>query len=436
MARFKSDRERMKAGLRWVSALVAAGLALAPAAALAQDAPDSNQSAGTVGPRELQNFSLGGTVTRPAETPPTQSAPPRVAQPRVPEPELSGGGTSSASTTTGRAARQAERRDASEQAKAPAPVRTEDVAVSAAKAPTRQASAAPASSARPPIDVPAINSAAAPKAASSNLPAADEVAAASLAPEHKFPILPWLLAALALGAGGAFLFWRNRSREPVALGPQFSAFAPPEPAPTPAPKPAVAPAPSEPRLPVPPVSGLVTTRSRPSIPGLVSTRLRPSIEIGFYPLRCIVEDEKVTFEFDLELLNSGKANARGVLVEASLFNASTEQEQVLANFFQNPVGEGQRIAAIEPAKRFSIRTKVETRREHVQIYEVGGRQVFVPLIAFNSLYSWSGGEGQSSVAFLLGIDTNTPKMAPFRVDQGSRIFTKLASQPLPTFVRT
>jgi hypothetical protein len=274
------------------------------------------------------------------------------------------------------------------------------------------------------------------------LPATDEVATASLSPEHKFPLLPWLLAALALGAGGAFLFWRNRTREAAALGPQFSAFAAPEPTPAPAPKPttaapAPAPAPApDPPPPSPPISGLVTTRSRPSIPGLVSTRIRPSIEIGFHPMRCIVDDEKVTFEFDLELLNSGKAPARNVLVEASLFNASNEQEDVLTRFFQNPVGEGERIAEIEPMKRFSIRTQIETPREHVQIYEVGDRQVFVPLIGFNSLYSWGSGEGQSSVAFLLGINTNTSKMAPFRLDQGARVFSKVASQPLPTFVRT
>jgi hypothetical protein len=168
----------------------------------------------------------------------------------------------------------------------------------------------------------------------------------------------------------------------------------------------------------------------------VSTRLRPSIEIGFHPLRCVLDDEKVTFEFEFELLNSGKADARGVLVEASFFNASNEQDEVLTRFFQNPVGEGERIAVIEPAKHFSIRTKIETAREHVQTYKVGDREVFVPLIAFNSLYSWGSGEGQSSVAFLLGVDTNGSKMAPFRVDQGARAFGKVAAQPLPTFVRT
>ena len=416
----------MKAGLRLVGALVAAALAFAPAAVPAQETPDSNQS-GTVGPRELQNFSLGGTVTRPADTTPpaVQSTPPRQPQARAAAPEVSAGENSGATP------RRAERRQTTEQAatSAPSRVRTAEVSRPAPTAPARQVSTAPAATAPSQSELAALGSAAISKPAPSSLPAPDEGAAASLSPEHKFPLLPWLLAALALGAGGAFLFWRNRTREAVALGPQFNAFAAPEPAPAPAPVPA-------PPSPAPPISGLVTTRSRPSIPGLVSTRLRPSIEIGFHPLRCMLDDEKVAFEFEFELLNSGKADARGVLVEASFFNASNEQDQVLTRFFQNPVGQGERIAAIEPAKHFSIRTKIETPREHVQTYEVGGRQVFVPLIAFNSLYSWGNGEGQSSVAFLLGIDTNGSKMAPFRVDQGPRVFTKIAAQPLPTFVRT
>lgn len=236
------------------------------------------------------------------------------------------------------------------------------------------------------------------------------------------PLIPWLLAALALGAGGAFLFWRNRSRHALAGGPQIDAFVAPEPAPAPRP----APAPPKAKAPPP---------QQRSSPGIVSTRLRPWIEIAFEPVRCILDNDRLAIEFELELLNSGSAPARAVLVEASLFNAGPTQDSDIGAFFADPVGAGDRIAAIPPLKRFTVKTQVSIGREQLQAYEAAGRQVIVPLIAFNALYRWSGGEGQTSVSYLLGRGTKGEKMAPFRIDLGPRIFRGLAARLLPANVR-
>ena len=46
--------------------------------------------------------------------------------------------------------------------------------------------------------------------------------------------------------------------------------------------------------------------------------------MGFHPLRCVLDDERVTVEFEIELFNSGSVPARAVLVEASLFNAGPD----------------------------------------------------------------------------------------------------------------
>jgi len=59
----------------------------------------------------------------------------------------------------------------------------------------------------------------------------------------------------------------------------------------------------------------------------------------------------------------------------------------------------------------------------------------VPLIAFNALYSWSGGEGQTSASYLLGRDTKSEKLAPFRLDLGPRIVRSVGARPLPIAVR-
>src|SRR5947209_11930815 len=66
------QRETMRAGLRLAMVSLAAGLSLGAAPALAQSAqqpPANPPPSDTIGPRELQNFSLSGTVTQPAQGP-------------------------------------------------------------------------------------------------------------------------------------------------------------------------------------------------------------------------------------------------------------------------------------------------------------------------------------------------------------------------------
>lgn len=406
--------------------LLAGTIALAPLQALAQEAPPSGNTpaADAVGPRELQNFSLSGTVTRPSEQPVAVQTAPQKRQART-----QGQSTSPAPATTETASARPSSSTASR------PKRTETASVDVAPAPqserpgdaTRQ-SPPPSSSvtaALPKLDAGGTNATPSATPASAPAFAPDPAPTGTLAPGHKFPILPWLLAAIALGAGGAFLFWRNRSgREALAGGPQIDLFVAPEPPPKPAPRP-VPPPPSPPAAETPGAA----------IPGIVSTRLRPWVDIGFQPVRCVLEDQRVIAEFDIELFNSGSAPARAVLVEAILINAGPSQDAEIERFFRNPVGEGERIVAIPPLKRVSLRTQVIAPREQIQAYELAGRQVFVPLIAFNTLYRWSGGEGQTSVSYLLGRDTKGEKMGPFRLDLGPRIFRGVAAHLMPTGVR-
>lgn len=406
----------MRAGLRLGLGFVAAALALAPLPALGQDAGEAvsnTPAADAVGPRELQNFSIEGTVTRPAEPQPAARAP----APRTPAPR-----PSTSVPAPDRLAPSATRPAASGATPTTEPARPPARSVTAPPRQSQPASAVTVALPRLEDDSPrgGAGSAATP-AAVSGFPEAEP---GTLAPERKLAFLPWLLAAVALGAGGAFLLYRRRhGREAFAGGPQLDAFVAPEPA---APKPTAAPARR-------PAAG--PARQPSSVPGLVSTRLRPWVDFGFKPLRCIVQDDLVTMEFELELLNSGNAPARAILVEATLFNAGANQDAEIGTFFANPVGEGDRIAAIQPLKRMVLRPKVMLAREHVQIFEVGGRKVFVPLIAFNALYKWSGGEGQSSISYLVGRDTEGEKLAPFRLDLGPRTFRGLGARPLPMGVR-
>jgi hypothetical protein len=244
----------------------------------------------------------------------------------------------------------------------------------------------------------------------------------TLAPEPKLSLWPWLLLAGVLGAGAAFLLWRRRSREAVAGGPEFDLLQNPDPQPQ--------------ARPAPPPPAPPPATPKPAAPsGIVSTRLRPWIEIGFVPLGCVVDDEKISVEFEVQILNGGSVPARDVLVEASMFNASATQEQDLGTFFSKPAGQGERIDALPPLQSVTMRTTLVAPRANIQLFELAGRQVFVPLVAFNALYRWGGGRGQTSVSYLLGRETKTDKLAPLRADLGPRTFTGLGIKLLPTGLR-
>jgi hypothetical protein len=420
----QKKRELMRAGLRFIIAYAAATLALAPAVALAQDVPPASTNtpaADSVGPRELQNFNLGGRVTRPADQPAASAPAPTTRRSETaaspPVSAVAPPATAPSRTVASEAPRRTDL-SSNDRALSPAasaePLREPPASSSVSVAPPRAGGAA-AEAANPPASEPAF----APAPQSGNL-----------APEGGFGLLPWLLAAVALGAGAAFLLWRHRSREALAGGPQADAFAGPEPAAPPQPRPAPMPAPAS--APAPASRAPAPT---PSIPGLVSTRLRPWLELGFHPVRCIVDEQQVTIEFEAELFNSGSAPARAVLAEASLFNAGPAQDQELGAFFANPVGAGERIVEIPPLKRVALRSQVAVPLDQVQRYDLGGHQVFVPVIAFNALYRWSAGDGQTSVSYLLGRDTKSDKLGPFRLDLGPRVFRGLAARQLPVGIR-
>ena len=162
--------------------------------------------------------------------------------------------------------------------------------------------------------------------------------------------------------------------------------------------------------------------------GIVSTRLRPWLEIEFSPEAAIVDDEKGAIQFEVTIFNSGSAPARDVHVEGALFNASPDQDQVLGQFFSKPNGQGGERISIPPLQRMSFRSLVTLPRDQLRLFEVEGRILFVPLVAFNAVYAWSNGQGQTSTSFIVGRNANGEKMAPFRIDQGSKTFRGLGAR--------
>lgn len=388
----------MRAGLRFGIAASAAALAIAPAPALAQSTvPATNTTAApppaadTVGPRELQNFSLNGTVTRPAPATPVRTPPPR----------------STATTTAAPRATVPTTR--------PAPARDRTASRPVAERPA----APPATNSLPPDG--ALLAAPTPAPATEPGPGLEPAPAPAVAPtgDQYGSFVPWLLALLLLGGGAGYYVWRQRSRPRYATGGGVSDMIAAEPvAPQPLPRampprPAPAPAPAAPP-------------QRPA--GIVSTRIRPWLEIEFSPGRCVIGTDKATIQFDVAVYNSGSAPARDVLVEASMFNAGSTQDEEIGAFFAHPVAQGERIPAIPPLQRIELKSEVSLNRTQMRQFEVAGRQLFVPLIGLNALYRWSGGDGQTSASYLVGRDTQAEKMAPLRLDLGPRIFRGLGAR--------
>lgn len=236
-------------------------------------------------------------------------------------------------------------------------------------------------------------------------------------------MVPWLAAALLGALAAAHALWRRRRRAVVAGAEQLEAFVPVEPVPPPMPVPPAAPA--HPRL--PPTAG--GTNKPSTSGGVVSTRLRPVLELELAPARCVIDQQQAIIEFTITAMNSGNAPARDVRIEVALINAGPAQDQEIGRFFDQPAGVGEPLEVIPPMRSIQLNSRVSMPLDQVRAFEAAGRKLFVPLLAFNALFRWSGGEGQASVSYLVGREGEGEKMAPFRLDLGPRIFRKLGARP-------
>ena len=409
---------------------IAAGVSLAlapPALAQSNDKPVDvtaapAPSADTVGPSQLQNFNLQGTVTRPADRPAASTTSPAVASPAQPAP----GADNSTESGPSR----------------PPAASGSAVVVRPAIAPSRQQASASQSLAISDTATPSLPLEVRTSTASqpSDIGTAPPPAA-SLGGSERSWSWPWLAALIALIGGGAFMVWSRRGRGRRYGDPSRMAFAglvpdaevQPAPFPPALPRPDPVPPRAQPApqpSPVPPPAPKPAPRP-PVDDGLIrSTALKPELNFQFVPDRAVVTENEVMLQFDVVLTNSGAAPARDVLVEAKLVPAHAGQDQEIAAFFQQPEATGDRMAGIPPLGKISLKSAVRLPLDQLHSFEVDGRTLFVPLVAFNILFRSSGGEGQASASFLVGRGTDgDEKLAPFRLDLGPRIFRGLSARP-------
>ena len=375
-------RRRLRA-----AAFVISGLAAAGAPALAQ-----NEASNTIGPPQLKDFTLPGQrTTPPASTPtaPTPAPTPPVATPRLP-PATTAEPARERPTATPRPPEAAPRSGPAPAAAAPAPAGSGPAPQPAAPPPADSTpiEAAPAPSAGPAVPAP--------------LPAP--------APGEQSWLLPAAGGALVLVLAAFFLLRRRKvrsqregardaAREEIGGALLASARSEPEPVPEPEPEP-------EPQA------------AEAAAP-------RPWLELDIEPERAAATEHEVYVRYALTLTNKGDADAANIRIDPRLFNAGAEGEMM--SFFQGPIHEqsGSPHIVIPPGRTLKLNAQVAMANAELREIELGGRRIFVPMVAINVAYDWAGGgTGRTSRSWLVGREAQTPteKMGPFRLDLGPRIY--------------
>jgi hypothetical protein len=377
-------RRRLRAAALSLLALAAAG-----APALAQ-----NETSNSIGPPQLKDFSLPGQRTTPPATPAPAVPTPR---PPVADPAPPAAG-------------------------APA-TRQPPVAAPRTAAPPRSTTAAPAAGPPAPAAAEPVLPRAEPDAPVQTLPTrpaeprtvpdpAPAPAPESAPPEGSGWLWPVAGGALLLAFAALLLLRRRRAsagreRERDSARGELGAVleARPRPAPQstpePAPEPEPAPAPEVPAAP------------------------RPWIELDIAPERAAATGNEVYVRYALTLTNKGGADARNIRIDPRLFNAGAEGEMLA--FFQGPIHDesGSPHVVLRPGGSLRLNGEVAMPNAELREIELGGRRIFVPMVAINVAYDWAeDGAGRTSRSWLVGREAEVPteKMGPFRLDLGPRIY--------------
>lgn len=163
---------------------------------------------------------------------------------------------------------------------------------------------------------------------------------------------------------------------------------------------------------------------------------RPNLSIDFKPAAAGATDAIASVDYALVVTNTGDAPASKVRMEARMFAMGPDHDAALAAFFAGPLVTPTPIAsAVPPGVEAALRAQVTLPRDAVNPIQVRDRTVFVPLVAFNLLYEWydaDGGlqHGQTAMSYVVGRENRPPaaKMAPFRLDQGPRIYREVGQR--------
>lgn len=285
-------------------------------------------------------------------------------------------------------------------------------------------------------------------------PAATDVAPVVPEPDasdSRGSLLWVVLAALAIAALGALLFWRRRAPaeiddKPVAVAPAPLPAAPvaepvaPEPvAPTqpsfltrPVATPEPAPAPAGPSFltrPAPAAEG--GAPAAPIVTTPVATDDRPPLDFSFLPFAMGTQDGKAVVRFELGAANPTDMAVAELRFAAGLFSASPEQDAGIERFFAEvPQNAQLQPFPLEPHEARKLEATVSLPLESIAVLNAGERRFFVPVMAIDARYRWADGrEARTRVAFVVGRQIQgSDKLGPVFLDRGDRLIERLEAR--------
>jgi hypothetical protein len=224
---------------------------------------------------------------------------------------------------------------------------------------------------------------------------------------------PWWQIAAALVAAlallGGWLLWRKRREDSVSdARPQRPLAQAPTPAPAVIPE--------------------IITPAEP-------IAKRPRITLEFVPDKATLGFSALTLKGQLRLVNQGDAPASDMQLRATMISANQRQKETIAAFHGGSIPiEPNALGNAKEGERIALEIEMAVQVAEIDSYDVGDKQIFVPVMLANVAYSWDGGSDNITIACMIGRETEPPgsKMGPLRLDLGPRSFAPLGQRPLTT----
>ena len=162
--------------------------------------------------------------------------------------------------------------------------------------------------------------------------------------------------------------------------------------------------------------------------------MRPWLELELKTERAAFTDAEASVNFELEIRNSGKSEAKNLRIDVKMFNGSEQQDKEIGAFFRTAGRETTRLSlpVIAPGQSGVIRGEVGMPRDQMRALRLDDRMLFIPVIAVNALYDCDDGRtGQTSRSYIVGreLQAESERMGAFRVDQGPRIWRTVGQRP-------
>jgi len=177
-----------------------------------------------------------------------------------------------------------------------------------------------------------------------------------------------------------------------------------------------------------PVAAAPPARPRPApIP-------RPWLELSLKAERASFTAAEAELQFELEIANKGKSDARNLRIDVKMFNGGAEQDKEIGAFFRTAGRETTKLSlpVAEAGVTGVIHGRVTLALEDMRAMRLDERLLFIPVVAVNALYDWGEGRtGQTSKSYVIGRELQEPsaKMGAFRVDQGPRVWRTVGQRP-------